>query len=120
MQEHEFSAEHNALFRALARNLLIVGVLITVGGIATIVQSLLGGFRLWVLIHGIVYCVMGVVFILPADNVRRIATTEGNDIKELMTAFSELDKGWLVGVIVAAISRIGMLVQLIEAILRRR
>ena len=119
MKEHEFSAEDNTVFKSLSRNLILVGILISVGGIATIVQSLLGEFRVLVLIHGITYIVMGVVFILPADNFRRIAAVEGSDIKELMTGFGELDKGWLVAIVVAAISRIGMVIQFVQAVLSR-
>ncbi|MHA2253114.1 MAG: hypothetical protein ACXAD7_22315 [Candidatus Kariarchaeaceae archaeon] len=48
------------------------------------------------LLQAILFIVMGVIFFQPADNFRRIATTEGRDITELMTGFRELNFGLMI------------------------
>ncbi|MFW9998029.1 MAG: hypothetical protein ACFFD4_38660 [Candidatus Odinarchaeota archaeon] len=47
-------------------------------------------------IQASMFIMMGVVFFRPADNLRKIAKTEGKDITELMKALKDLSLGFLV------------------------
>ncbi len=101
MSEYEFSQEDNNIFAGLSRWMTIMAVLIGVGGIATLVQYMAGDRRWTVLVHGIMYLVLAIVFYLPVDNFKKIVSSEGKDITELMTSFKEMDKGWLVANIIS-------------------
>ena len=59
-------------------------LLVTLIGIVAVIAGL----------YGIVFITMGVMFFRPADNFRRVATTQGNDITEVMTGLQELRGGF--------------------------
>jgi hypothetical protein len=96
MAEYEFSEQDNKTFQGLSRWMTTMATLIGIGGIATVVQFITGEGSWIVLVQGIVYLVLAVTFYLPVDNFKKIVRTEGKDISELMTGFSDMDKGWLV------------------------
>ncbi len=120
MSEYEFTPQDDKVFKKLSRNMIILAVLIMLGGIATIIQFVVDSPRITTLANGLAYCAMAVAFFLPTDNFRRISSTQGSDIKELMIALKEIDKGWLVMNIVTGISRLIMLIQLIITIMAFR
>jgi hypothetical protein len=113
MAEYEFSQQDNEIFSGLSRWMTIMSALIGLGGIATVVQFLAGAGGWIMLVQGIVYLAMAVTFYLPVDNFKKIVSTEGKDITELMTGFSDMDKGWLVVNIVTAVLVILAILQLI-------
>ncbi len=116
MDPYEFSREENEVFRSLAKWLTVGAALIALAGAAMMLKFFTSDFSYWWLglIAGVIYVVMAVTIYLPVDNFRRIATTEGNDIKELMQSFSEISKFWLVTnfiTLVILIIRIFMVVE---------
>ena len=107
-REYEFSKEENKVFASLSTWMIILAIVIIIGGIATIVSFILDlpAFtfaQILTLTSGIMYIIMGLTFYFPTDNFKRIVTTKGKDITELMTAFKELDRGWLIVNIVTLI-----------------
>jgi hypothetical protein len=110
-REYEFSKEENKVFASLSRWMIILAIVIIIGGIATILSFVLDVISVPVmslalivtLVSGIMYCIMGLTFYFPTDNFKRIVTTKGKDITELMTAFREVDRGWLIVNIVTLI-----------------
>ena len=103
MAEYEFSQEDNKTFQGLSRWMTTMAALIGIGGIATVVQFMTGEGGWIVLVQGIVFLVLAITFYLPVDNFKKIVSTEGKDITELMTGFSDMDKGWLVVNFVTAV-----------------
>ncbi len=100
-REYEFSKEENKVFASLSTWMIILAIVIIIGGIATIASFILdlpafGFAQILTLVSGIMYCIMGLTFYFPTDNFKRIVTTKGKDITELMTAFREVDRGWLI------------------------
>jgi len=104
---------------SLARRLALFGILVALGGIAIVTfaigESVTQGVtlsHLLVFIIGVATILIGVMFYRPSDNLNRIVTTEGSDIRELMTAMDELCEGfyWLSyvigGIIVLAIAAV--------------
>ena len=112
MTEYEFSQQDNVVFKGLSRWMTVLAALIGLGGIATVVQFLAGAGGWVMLVQGILFLVMAITFYLPVDNFNRIVRTEGKDITELMTAFGEMDKGWLIVNIVTAVLVVLAIVQL--------
>ena len=102
MSEHEFSETHNAIFTALNSNMLRATIILCLSGIIALMLGILdtGAFDI---ISGITVLCIGVSLYFPTDNFKNIVTTTGEDIKELLQAFSELDKGWLIVNIVTLI-----------------
>ncbi len=96
---------------------VLLSIVVFLGGVATVIQWLLEPSKILLLANGLMYIVLAVTIYLPVDNLKRIVQTEGSDIKELMVAFNELDKGWLIANIAMAISRLVLLLILVEAIL---
>lgn len=96
MSEHEFTTEQNKVFSNLYKRMLLMAILVLVGGAYSIVFALTGSFQLLLIVSGILYVVMAITFYLPLDNFKKIISTEGQDITELMTALNEMDKGWFI------------------------
>ncbi len=113
MAEYEFSQEDNEVFKGLSRWMTIMSALIGLGGIGTLVQFLTGEGGWIVLTQGLVYLVFAVTFYLPVDNFKKIVSSEGKDITELMIGFSDMDKGWLVVNIVTSVLVILEILQLV-------
>ena len=114
MSTYEFSPEDNKTFSSLARWLILVGILIFVGGIGSFVQYLVAR-HIFALIEGFIFCVMGIVFFLPAVNLRRIAASSGKDIPELMQAFAKMNTGWLILNLVTALLAVIRIISLLNS-----
>ncbi len=123
MAEYEFTEEQNRVISALAKWLWWLAIVVFLGGVATVIQwfldlsAILSLTSILLLANGLMYIVLAVTAYLPVDNLKRIVQTEGSDIKELMTAFNELDKGLLLANIAMALGRLVILLILISAIL---
>ena len=115
MSTYEFSPEDSKTLSSLARWLILTGILIFAGGIGSFVQYLVAQY-IFALIEGFIFCVMGVVFLLPAVNLRRIATTSGRDIPELMQAFAKLSTGWLVLNLATALLAVVRIISLLNSL----
>jgi hypothetical protein len=117
MEEHEFTEEENKVFNGLIRNMILLAVMIIVGGIGSLSQVRGAENPALMIAEGITYFIMAIVFFLPLNNFRRIVTTEGKDITELMSGFEKIRKAWVLLNIVTAIIvvlRISMLIDVIR------
>ncbi len=90
---YEFTPEEEKEFTELSRILTMLAVLFVLYGVFGIFFSLNPPDILSIL-YSIAIILAGIFFYLPTDNLRLIASTEGNDIKELMQAFKEMNTGW--------------------------
>ena len=116
MSEYEFSKQEEHTIASLGQRMSIVAGLIVATGISRIILGLLAegfsGAVIVFLIIALVNVAIGIVFYRPTNNFKRIATTEGNDIKELMSAFAKLTSGFnllnyfLIAVVVLLLIRI--------------
>ena len=109
---YEFNEKENSDFNQLNQKMMILSVLIALGGIANIILFFVTDGSWAIMTSGILYLTMAVTFFLPLDNFKKIIHTEGNDIKELMVAFKELDKGWLIVNIVTALVVIVLIIEI--------
>ena len=95
MAEYEFTDDENKTFTAISKNMLYSAIILVISGVVAFVLGLVEP-SLFDVITGITVLAIGVSLYFPTDNFKRIVSTSGEDIKELMQAFSELDKGWMV------------------------
>ena len=95
MSEYEFTEEQNVVIDGLRKNMTILTGVLVVGGLAALISGILD-FSWLDIIAGLTVMAIGVSLFFPTDNFKKITSTEGDDIKEMMIAFNELDKGWLI------------------------
>jgi hypothetical protein len=119
---YEFSESQNTLIRDLAQKMQFVayfamafGAIAILGGLFTIVR---GGFG--ALIQGVVSLLIGWWTINASQAFKRIVSTEGNDIENLIGALGELRKlytlqFWLL-IVALAFAVIGLVAGLILGI----
>lgn len=119
MSAYEFSKAHNKIILKVGQRLQYVGILFALICVANFIDSFARassqGFAIEVIPFFINAALSGVaafIFYRPSDNFKRIVTTTGSDIPELMTALSELRQGFIIlvavlviGVLNAAIAR---------------
>ena len=104
--EYEFTGSQDIVFRKVAFNLRLVSIALIIIGVTTILLALIPTFNFLALLDGLTWLVMGIVFFLPIDSFLMITTSEGKDIKVLMSGLNELDKGWIIVIIVLSINKI--------------
>ncbi len=101
MSEYEFTEKQNKILSTLSKRLVQIGILFLITGIGRLIFS--GGFvqrdgwqiaTFVLILIGLVNLIMGITFWRPADNFKRMVTTEGRDIAELMTGLRELNAGF--------------------------
>ncbi|MDB9314823.1 hypothetical protein PN462_17045 [Spirulina sp. CS-785/01] len=93
-REYEFSQSQNSLIEDLANKmrfvayfLIAISILAILGGLITILES-----GLATIMQGVVQLFVGIWTLNAASAFRRIVTTEGSDIENLMGALGELRK----------------------------
>lgn len=100
MAQYEFTPEQNKVIGHVALRCIVNAVLLALLGLVGLVGAImsLGDAALFLsivgMLYGIVFITMGIMFFRPADNFRRVTTTEGNDIAEVITGLKELRGGF--------------------------
>jgi hypothetical protein len=117
MSEYEFTVEENKTFDALADALRKFAYTFAVYAVGLIVMGLLGFFAerpltmsISMLVLGPITVVLALMFLKPVDNFKRITTTQGQDISELLGALGHLNKTF-------SLLRVGMAVFLVLMII---
>ncbi len=99
MSEYEFDENQEKAIKNVATRCIVQAVLLALGGIMGILTELvlLANRELILAIvlmaQASLQIFMGIFFFRPADNFRRIASTEGRDISELMIGLNDLGVG---------------------------
>jgi hypothetical protein len=100
MTQYEFTPEQNKVIGHVALRCVVNAVLLALLGLVGLIGAImsLGDATLLIsiigMLYGVVFIIMGVMFFRPADNFRRVTTTEGNDITEIMAGLKELRGGF--------------------------
>jgi hypothetical protein len=109
LMAYEFNDEEAENMWVLGNKISLVGLLMIFGGIIGSVDSIRnidGGNQLRVtifLFEFLFLIVIGVVLLRPSDNFKRIATSEGKDIPELMEAVKEFTLGFNISAVLIGI-----------------
>lgn len=117
MAEYEFTAEENHHIDQLRRKLQHVAILFMVLGALQLIES----FMLtdppgrWISVGGaILLLALGWLFWRPLDNFRRIISTEGQDIREVVTAIKDLRAAFLGAEIILVVLAAGVIVEMMR------
>ena len=117
MAEYEFTAEQNEGIDQLRQKLLHDSLLFIIMGGIQLVGSFFfsGAGARWVsLLAAVLFLVMGWLFMRPLDNFKRVTTTEGEDVKEMMIALSDLRAAFLLAEIVVAILVVAIIAEIMR------
>ena len=102
MTSYEFNEEENRKILKLAMYMEITSIIVVIFGVLALIFSLINVDISSSLYFGF-FIIAGISFYLPTDNFRKIAKTEGNDIKELIQGFKELFNFWNVVIVILAV-----------------
>jgi hypothetical protein len=117
MAEYEFTAEENRVIDQVRRKLQHIAVLFLILG----VLQLIGSFLLtdpagrWISLgSAILLLALGWLFWRPLDNFRRIISTEGQDIREVVTAIKDLRAAYLAAEIILVVFAAGIIIEMMR------
>jgi hypothetical protein len=117
MAEYEFTAEENRHIDTLRRKLLHIAILFLVLGLLQLAQSFLltDDMGRWVsLAAALLLLGLAWLFMRPLDNFRRIVTTEGRDIREVVIAIKDLRAAYVGAEIILVIFVAGIIVEVMR------
>ncbi len=117
MAQYEFTAEENRHIDQVRRKLQHIALLFLVLG----VLQLIGSFLLtdptgrWISLgSALLLLALGWLFWRPLDNFRRIVTTEGQDIREVITAIKDLRAAYFAAEIILIVFAAGIIVEMMR------
>jgi hypothetical protein len=117
MAQYEFTAEENRHIDQVRRKLQHIALLFLVLG----VLQLIGSFLLtdptgrWISLgSALLLLALGWLFWRPLDNFRRIITTEGQDIREVITAIKDLRAAYFAAEIILIVFAAGIIVEMMR------
>jgi hypothetical protein len=92
--QYEFTAEQNRVIADLEKKMRLVGIVLQIFGVLGTIAGLLLITRngIGALIQGVISLCLGIWTVRAADAFRRIVTTEGQDISNLMAALQQLGR----------------------------
>ena len=119
MAEYEFTAEENRHIDQLRRKIQHIAILFLVLGALQLADSLLQSNAApagrWISVGGaILVLALGWLFLRPLDNLRRIITTEGQDVREVITAVKDMRAAYLAGEIVLIVLAAGVIIEMMR------
>ena len=119
MAEYEFTEEENRHINQVRRKLKHISILFLLLGVLQLIQSFLLADETgrWIsLAAAILLLGLGWLFMRPLDNFRRIITTQGQDIREVVTAIKDLRAAYLGAEIILIIFAAGIIVEVMRLV----
>lgn len=117
MAEYEFTAEENRHINQVRRKLLHIAVLTLVLGVLQLIASFLltDTADRWISLgSALLLLALGWLFLRPLDNFRRVVSTEGHDIREIVTAIKDLRAAYLGAEIILVVLAAGIIVEVMR------
>jgi hypothetical protein len=117
MAEYEFTAEENAHIDRLRRKIQHISLLFLVLGALQLVQSFLlaDAAARWTSLGGAMLLgALGWLFWRPLDNLGRIITTTGKDIREVVAAIKDLRLAYFGAEIILILLAAGCIVEVMR------
>ncbi|MEM7118195.1 MAG: hypothetical protein AAF614_37555 [Chloroflexota bacterium] len=124
MKNYEFTSEQNAKIDRLRHALLRVGIFFLINGLLPLITYVVAfdyfsGLEEVLMVTSILlFAAMGIVFLRPLDNLKKIVTTIGSDIKEMMQAIVDLRVAFTVACVVLVLMIISINVDSVRLLLR--
>jgi hypothetical protein len=117
MAQYEFTAEENAHIDQLRRKIQHIALLFLALAALQVVQSFLlaDAAARWTSLAGaLLLGALGWLFWRPLDNLARIITTTGNDIREVVVAIKDLRVAYLGAEIILMLLAAGCIVEVMR------
>jgi hypothetical protein len=117
MAEYEFTEEENRHIDSLRRRLQHIAILFLILGVMQLAQSFLLADETgrWIsLAASFLILGLGWLFMRPLDNLGRIITTEGQDIREVVIAIKDLRVAYLGAEIIMLIFAAGIIIEVMR------
>lgn len=117
MAEYEFTAEENRHIDQVRRKLQHIALLFVVLGALQLIESFLltDPAGRWISVgSALLLLALGWLFLRPLDNFRRIVTTEGQDIREVITAIKDLRAAYFAAEIILIVFAAGIIVEVMR------
>jgi hypothetical protein len=117
MAEYEFSAEENRHVDQVRSKLQHVALLFLVLGGLQLIESFMlsDSTGRWIsLASAFLLLALGWLFWRPLDNFRRIVSTQGHDIREVVTAIKDLRAAYLGAEIILVVLAAGIIVEVMR------
>jgi hypothetical protein len=117
MSQYEFTAEENGLITQVGQKLRHISILFLVLGGLQLAQSFLLADSLgrWISLGAaLLLLVLGWLFMRPLDNLRRIVSTTGQDIHEVMVAIQDLRTAYLAAEVIMLVLAAGVVVEIMR------
>lgn len=119
MASYEFSDAHNQKLSGLRGRLLQVAILFLAFGLVQMVASfvLADETGRWVsLAASMLLLGLGWLYIRPLDNLSRVINTKGQDIRQIMIAFSDLRVAFLGGEVILVVLVATVIVEIMRLV----
>lgn len=96
MSEYEFTPEQDKVINKMRMILAQITVISLLLGVCLmLIGHGLSGMEKWVfLVSSVFFMVMGVVYFLPMDNLKRVTASSGEDISQMLIAITDLAKAF--------------------------
>jgi hypothetical protein len=117
MAQYEFTAEENRNVDQVRHKLRHVAILFLVLGALQLIDSfmLADTTGRWISLgSAILLLALGWLFWRPLDNFRRIVTTQGQDIREVLTALKDLRAAYLAAEVILVVLAAGIIVEVMR------
>lgn len=117
MAEYEFSADENRLVDQVRSKLQHVALLFLVLGALQLIESFMlsDPTGRWISLgSAFLLLALGWLFWRPLDNFRRIVSTQGQDIREVVTAIRDLRAAYLGAEIILVVLAAGIIVEVMR------
>ena len=94
MAEYEFTAQQNQSIDHLRQKLVHISIMLVLGGVLLLSVGHIvtdDSRTIWyTVVPAVSFIVLGFVYYRPVDNLKRITTTKGHDILEMMIGMDDL------------------------------
>ena len=102
MTEYEFNEEQNKIIKGVATRCIVQAILLALGGVFGIIgtafltnfSAISPALSIVLFIQSSLFIAMGIAFYPPSANFKRVATTEGSDLTEVMKGLKKLNWGF--------------------------
>lgn len=118
-EEYEFSLEENRHISQLRRKLEHISILFLLLGVLQLIESFMlpDPTGRWISLGAAILILsLGWLFMRPVDNFRRIVSTQGQDIRELVTAIKDLRTAYLGAEIIMIAFSVGIIFEVMRLV----
>ena len=109
---YEFTEKENTIFMNLSNYMTMASILFLINGFMAGIHFFRNG-QVFFLLFAISMIILSITFYIPTDNFKRIVTTTGRDIGELLEGFTEINSGWSILILILIVHTLNALINIL-------